>query len=190
MDGLGALIISPVRELALQIFEELKKVGKHHDFSGGLLIGGKQLDVEKPRISMMNILIGTPGRLLHHLDETVQFDVSNLQVLVLDEADRLLDMGFAKMLDAIIAHLPKQRQSLLFSATQTKSVKDLVRLSLNDPEYLAVHAEADVATPIHLKQFYVTCELHEKLTLLWSFIKTHSKDKIIAFVSTCTQVGF
>ena len=189
MDGLGALIISPVRELALQIFEELRKVGKHHDFSAGLLIGGKDVDVEKSRIGLMNILIATPGRLLHHLDESVGFDVTSLQVLVLDEADRLLDMGFARILDAIVAHLPKERQSMLFSATQTKTVQDLVRLSLSDPEYLAVHADAPTATPAQLRQFYVKCDLHEKLTVLWSFVKTHPHAKIIVFVSTCAQVS-
>ena len=189
MDGLGGLIISPVRELALQIFEELRKVGKHHDFSAGLLIGGKDVDVEKSRIGMMNLLIATPGRLLHHLDESVCFDVTSLQVLVLDEADRLLDMGFARILDAIVAHLPKGRQSMLFSATQTKSVQDLVRLSLSDPEYLAVHADAPTATPAQLRQFYVKCDLHEKLTVLWSFVKTHPHAKIIVFVSTCAQVS-
>lgn len=203
MDGLGALIISPVRELALQIFEELRKIGKKHDFSGGLmilffyfyffvglLIGGKDVDVEKSRISLMNILICTPGRLLHHLDETHGFEVSNLKILVLDEADRLLDLGFAKMLDAIFQHLPTDRQTLLFSATQTKTVKDLVRLSLTDPEYLAVHAESTSSTPNQLKQYFITCQMNEKLTVLWSFLKTHSKDKTIVFLSTCTQVRF
>eukprot|EP00210_Caulerpa_lentillifera_P000194 g189.t1 len=190
MDGLGALIISPVRELALQIFQELRKIGKHHDFSGGLLIGGKDVDVEKSRVSLMNILICTPGRLLHHLDETHGFNVTSLQILVLDEADRLLDMGFAKLIDAIIQHLPSNRQSLLFSATQTKSVKDLVRLSLSDPEYLAVHAESSSSTPGKLKQYFITCQLHEKLTVLWSFLKSHSHAKTIVFLSTCSQVRF
>lgn len=72
---------------------------------------------------MLNILVCTPGRLLQHMDETPGFDPTNLQVLVLDEADRTLDMGFSKTMDAILANLPAQRQTMLFSATQTKSIK-------------------------------------------------------------------
>ena len=92
LDGLGALIISPTRELALQIFEELRKVGKLHEFSAGLLIGGKDVAEEAVRVGRMNILVATPGRLLQHMDETPDFDASMLQILILDEADRILDM--------------------------------------------------------------------------------------------------
>lgn len=128
--GLGALIISPTRELALQIFQELRKVGQYHNFSAGVITGGKELLEEKLRINNMNILVCTPGRLLQHMDQTVGFDTSNTQMLVLDEADRILEMGFADTLNAILNNLPKQRQTLLFSATQTKSIKDLARLNL------------------------------------------------------------
>ncbi|EDO34847.1 predicted protein [Nematostella vectensis] len=77
-----------------------------------------------------NIVVCTPGRLLQHMDETTNFDCTSLQILVLDEADRILDMGFAPTLNAIIENLPSERQTLLYSATQTRSVKDLARLSL------------------------------------------------------------
>lgn len=80
-DGLGALIISPTRELAVQIFEVLRKIGKAHVFSAGLIIGGKDFKVEKERISRMNILVATPGRLLQHMDQSAGFDCDNLQVL-------------------------------------------------------------------------------------------------------------
>ncbi|KAK9804535.1 hypothetical protein WJX73_005527 [Symbiochloris irregularis] len=189
MDGLGALIISPTRELALQIFDELRKVGKHQDLSAGLLIGGKNVKQEKLHINSMNIIICTPGRLLQHMDETPGFDCSQLQVLVLDEADRILDMGFSATLDAIVQNLPSppQRQTLLFSATQTKSVKALARLSLRDPEYIAVHADAAAPTPVKLRQAYVVCELQHKTSLLWAFIKAHLSAKVLVFVSTCKQ---
>ena len=85
-DGLGALVISPTRELAIQIFEVLRKIGPYHTFSAGLVSGGKDLKQEKDRLSRMNILIATPGRLLQHMDQTLGFDTSNLQILVLDEA--------------------------------------------------------------------------------------------------------
>ncbi|KAH7447585.1 hypothetical protein KP509_01G112700 [Ceratopteris richardii] len=191
MDGVGAIIISPTRELAVQIFEELRKVGKHHNLSGGLLIGGrKDIDSEKGRVNRLNILVCTPGRLLQHMDETPNFDCTQLQVLVLDEADRILDMGFANTLNAIVTQLPKQRQTLLFSATQTKSVKDLARLSLKDPEYLAVHAESAVATPARLRQTAIIVHLNEKIDMLWSFIKSHLQSKTLVFLSSCKQVKF
>ena len=190
LDGLGALVISPTRELALQIFEELRKVGKRHEFSAGLLIGGKDVAEEASRLSGMNILVCTPGRLLQHMDETPGFDASSLQVLILDEADRILDMGFSATLNAIVANLPETRQTMLFSATQTKSVSSLARLSLQDPEYVSVHANAEAPTPVRLEQAYIECPLPDKLDILWSFIRTHLRARVIVFLSTCKQVRF
>ncbi|XP_076583376.1 putative ATP-dependent RNA helicase DDX10 isoform X1 [Chaetodon auriga] len=190
MDGLGALIISPTRELAYQTFEVLRKVGKNHEFSAGLIIGGKDLKSESERIHHTNIVICTPGRLLQHMDETATFHASNLHMLVLDEADRILDMGFAETLNAIVENLPKSRQTLLFSATQTKSVKDLARLSLKDPEYVWVHEKAKFSTPATLEQSYVVCELHHKVNMLYSFIKSHLKKKIIVFFACCKEVQY
>ncbi|RWV92121.1 hypothetical protein GW17_00045543 [Ensete ventricosum] len=146
-DGVGGIIISPTKELAGQLFEELKTVGKFL-FS------------------------------------------SWRQILVLDEADRILDAGFKTELDAIISQLPKRRQTLLFSATQTKSVKDLARLSLKDPEYISVHAESVTATPEQLTQLAIIVPLDQKLNLLWSFIKANLKSKILVFLSSCKQVCF
>ncbi|KAL7327031.1 ATP-dependent RNA helicase dbp4 [Mucor circinelloides] len=189
-DGLGALIISPTRELAVQIFEVLKKIGKSHTFSAGLIIGGKEFKVEQERIARMNILVCTPGRLLQHMDQSVGFSCDNLQVLVLDEADRIMDMGFQNTMNAIIENLPPQRQTLMFSATQTRSVKDLARLSLKDPEYVAVHEKAEHSTPKTLSQHYVVTELPKKLDVLYSFVKSHLKSKTIVFLSSCKQTRF
>ena len=190
MDGLGAVILTPTRELALQIFEVLRKIGKKHSLSAGLIIGGKDLRLEQERIGGMNILICTPGRLLQHLDQTSDFSTDNLQMLVLDEADRILDMGFAKTVNAILESLPKERQTLLFSATQTSSVKDLARLSLKNPEYVAVHDKAEHATPQQLVQYYTTCPLPSKMDFLFSFVRKHLDKKILVFVSSCKQVRF
>ena len=130
---------------------------------------------------------------------------------VLDEADRILDMGFSASLNAIIANLPRSRQTLLFSATQTKSVKDLARLSLQDPEYVAVREsgpggskgkgkaddgdgddqdEGVEEVPKNLEQHYMVVDLPAKLDLLWSFIKTHLFTKTIVFLSSGKQVRF
>eukprot|EP00976_Prorocentrum_cordatum_P113019 1195631-Prorocentrum_minimum.AAC.3 len=222
-DGLGGLIISPTRELALQIFDEMRKVGKFHAFSAGLLIGGKDVKAEQNHIHGMNILVCTPGRLLQHMDETAYFDCSQLKMLVLDEADRILDMrlaftsyvthtliglnpkenrrivslvrrgetrpqGFSATLNAIVENLPTSRQTMLFSATLSRSVKDLARLSLKDPEYLSVHAEAQSATPHKLEQIYTVVDLSQKIDVIWSFVKTHLQNKMIVFLSSCKQV--
>ncbi|NWS93821.1 DDX10 helicase, partial [Mionectes macconnelli] len=189
-DGLGVLIISPTRELAYQTFKVLRKVGKNHEFSAGLIIGGKDLKEESERIHHINMLICTPGRLLQHMDETSYFYASDLQMLILDEADRILDMGFADTMNAIIENLPKKRQTLLFSATQTKSVKDLARLSLKDPEYVWVHEKAKFSTPATLDQNYVVCELHQKVNMLYSFLRTHLKKKSIVFFASCKEVQY
>lgn len=190
LDGLGALILSPTRELAIQIFEVLRKIGRYHTFSAGLVIGGKSLQEERERLGRMNILVCTPGRMLQHMDQTAAFEIDNLQMLVLDEADRILDMGFQSTVDAIVEHLPKERQTLLFSATQTKKVSDLARLSLRDPEYVSVHEAAASATPSTLQQNYIVTPLPEKVNTLWSFIRSNLKSKILVFMSSGKQVRY
>lgn len=189
-DGLGALVISPTRELAIQIFEVLKKVGRNHLFSAGLVIGGKSLKEEASRLARMNILVCTPGRLLQHLDQTAGFDPGNLQILVLDEADRIMDMGFQRAVDALVEHLPLSRQTLMFSATQSRKVSDLARLSLKDPEYVSVHEAAASATPASLTQHYIVAPLPEKLNTLYGFIRSNTKSKMIVFLSSGKQVRF
>lgn len=226
-DGLGALIVSPTRELvsssrhaplsskiascsqAVQIFEVLRSIGGYHTFSAGLVIGGKNLKDEQERLSRMNILVATPGRLLQHMDQTIGFECDNLQILgnylhyfvpssrayhnsVLDEADRILDMGFQKTLTALLSHLPNSRQTLLFSATQTKSVSDLARLSLNSPVSVGLDdgASSETYTPKSLEQHYTVCTLDKKLDILWSFIKSHLQTKTLVFMSSCKQVRF
>lgn len=174
----------------MQIFEVLRKIGRNHSFSAGLVIGGKNLREEAERLGRMNILVCTPGRMLQHLDQTARFDVDNLQVLVLDEADRIMDMGFQSAVDALVEHLPKNRQTMLFSATQSKKVSDLARLSLKDPEYVSVHEAAASATPSTLQQHYIITPLPEKVDTLFGFIKTNLKSKIIVFLSSGKQVRF
>lgn len=191
LDGLAALVISPTRELAIQTFEVLTKIGKYNTFSAGLVVGGKDVKFEKERISRMNILIGTPGRVSQHLNETVGIETSNLQMLVLDEADRCLDMGFKKQIDNILGHLPTTRQTMLYSATSSESVKDLARLSLTSPRRIGISTDEEIsATPDTLAQYYVRVPLDEKLDVLWSFIKLHLKSKILVFFTSSRQVQF
>ena len=192
-DGVGALIISPTRELALQIFEVLRGLARRHsDVTAALITGGKDFRSEQDHVARMNIIVCTPGRLLQHFEQTPSFHCEDLKVLVLDEADRILDMGFENELNAILSHLPSTgtRQTLLFSATQTKSVKQLARLSLSQPEYVSVHEQARFATPERLKQHVAEVPLPQKIDVVYSFLRTHLRHKIIIFFSSCKQVRF
>ncbi|XP_062190411.1 DEAD-box ATP-dependent RNA helicase 32-like [Phragmites australis] len=190
-DGVGCIILSPTNDLAGQIFEVIRKVGKFHNLSGGVIVGKRKgIEEEKARMNSLNILVCTPGRLVQHFNETANFDCSQLQMLVLDEADQILDHGFRSQVDAIISQIPRVRQTLLFSATQTKSVKDLARVSLKDPEYISVHEEARTATPDTLEQYAMIVPLEQKLNMLWSFIKRHLNSKTIVFLSSVKQVKF
>lgn len=188
--GLGALIISPTRELAYQTFDVLRKIGRGHDLSAGLIIGGKDLIEEQSRILNTNIIVCTPGRLLQHFDETPMFQCNDLQILVLDEADRILDLGFQHTMNAVLENLPTNRQTLLYSATQTKSVSDLARLSMKDPKYISVHENEKYSTPKKLMQTYCVIELPQKINFLYSFMKNHLKSKGIIFLSSCKQVKY
>jgi ATP-dependent RNA helicase DDX10/DBP4 len=116
---------------------------------------------------------------------------------VLDEADRILDMGFSRTLSALLGHLPKSRQTILFSATQTQSVSDLARLSLQDPVFISTDAAVSTAEgsnhlelPESLEQHYALCALESKIDMLWSFIKSHLQNKTLVFLSSAKQVRF
>ena len=107
-DGLGAIIVAPVRELAIQIFEVLNSFAEQHNFSAGLVIGGKDYKVERKHINKMNVLVATPGRLLQHMEESPGFNSDNVKMLVLDEVDMLLELGFVSMVKAIIGNLNRR----------------------------------------------------------------------------------
>ncbi|GIQ85784.1 hypothetical protein KIPB_007514, partial [Kipferlia bialata] len=122
-DGLGALILAPTRELAIQIYSVLTEVGQFHSLSCGLVVGGHHLETEASVVGRMNILVATPGRLLHHLQESAELNADHLAVFVMDESDMLLEMGFKSTLDAILEYLPapssaaNSLQTLMFTAT-------------------------------------------------------------------------
>jgi len=146
--GTGAIIISPTRELSLQIYGVLRDLVENSGLaqSHGLVIGGANRKAEADKLLKgVNILVCTPGRLLDHLMNTKGFIYHNLLTLVIDEADRILEQGFEEDMHNIIKLLPKQRQTILFSATQTRKVEDLARLSMQDtPVYVGKYLFLDI----------------------------------------------
>jgi ATP-dependent RNA helicase DDX18/HAS1 len=181
--GAGAVVISPTRELSLQIYGVLRDIMENCNYpqTHGLLIGGANRKAEADKlIKGVNIIIATPGRLLDHLLNTKGFNYQRLLVLVVDEADRILEQGFEEDMHQIIKALPKQRQTILFSATQTKKVEDLARLSIqNTPVYVGVHDDAVIATVEGLQQGYVMCPAEKRFLLLFTFLKKNKNKKIM-----------
>lgn len=160
-------------------------------------------------------MICTPGRLLQHMNESEGLDTSNLKMLVIDEVDRLLDMGFRDTIDQIMRNLPRKTQTMLFSATVGKTLKDMMRVNLKpEHEYICIHDYDSIEslaneynpnasaedklitdqlksiTPVKLLHFYMTLSIEDKLDTLFSFLKSHQKNKCIVFFSACKQVRF
>jgi ATP-dependent RNA helicase DDX18/HAS1 len=186
--GTGAIIISPTRELSLQIYGVLRDLMELTEFSQthGLVMGGANRKAEADKlVKGVNILVATPGRLHDHLANTQGFNYSKLQILVIDEADRILDQGFEEDMHQIIKLLSSSsngsaRQTILFSATQTRKVEDLARLSMKpNPIYTGVHDDSRVATVEGLQQGYVLCPAEKRFMLLYSFLKKNKNKKIM-----------
>ncbi|KAF8328863.1 P-loop containing nucleoside triphosphate hydrolase protein [Cantharellus anzutake] len=192
-NGTGVIIISPTRELALQIFSVAKELMKHHSQTLGILMGGASRHAETQKLEKgVNLLVATPGRLLDHLNSTKGFVYHNLKALVIDEADRIMEIGFERQMTQIIKFLPNEsRQSMLFSATQTTQVTDLARISLRpNPMFIDVEQKSDASTNITLSQGYVVCPSDRRFLLLFTFLKKNMKKKIIVFFSTCRSVQY
>ena len=192
-NGTTVIIITPTRELALQIFGVARQLMEHHSQTCGIVIGGADRRQEATKLAKgVNLLVATPGRLLDHLKNTQGFVFSNLKALIIDEADRILEIGFEEEMKQIIKILPNEdRQTMLFSATQTTKVEDLARISLRPgPLYINVVPEKDVSTADGLEQGYVVCDSDKRFLLLFSFLKRNVKKKIIVFLSSCNSVKF
>ncbi|KAL8424557.1 hypothetical protein Efla_005663 [Eimeria flavescens] len=188
-NGTGVLVISPTRELSLQIFDVAVEVAKYLPQTLGLVMGGANRRSEAEKLFKgVNVLIATPGRLLDHMQNTKGFIYKNLLSLVIDEADRILEIGFEEELNAILALLPTARQTCLFSATQTAKVADLARLSLKRP--VLVQVQNAVATVSGLQQGYVICPAEQRFLLLFTFLKKNKDKKIMVFFSSCMSVRF
>ncbi|XP_063354699.1 ATP-dependent RNA helicase DDX18 [Pelmatolapia mariae] len=191
-NGTGVIILSPTRELAMQTYGVLKELMTHHVHTYGLIMGGSNRSAEAQKLANgVNIVVATPGRLLDHLQNTSGFMYKNLQCLIIDEADRILEVGFEEELKQIIKLLPKRRQTMLFSATQTRKVEDLARISLKkEPLYVGVDDNKDKATVDGLEQGYVVCPSEKRFLLLFTFLKKNRKKKLMVFFSSCMSVKF
>lgn len=191
-NGTGVLILSPTRELAMQTFGVLKELMTYHVHTYGLIMGGSNRSAEAQKLGNgINIIVATPGRLLDHMQNTPGFMYKNLQCLVIDEADRILDVGFEEELKQIIKLLPIRRQTMLFSATQTRKVEDLARISLKkEPLYVGVDDDKTNATVDGLEQGYVVCPSEKRFLLLFTFLKKNRKKKLMVFFSSCMSVKY
>ncbi|CCD24020.1 ATP-dependent RNA helicase HAS1 NDAI_0C03600 [Naumovozyma dairenensis CBS 421] len=192
-NGTGIIVITPTRELALQIFGVVRELMEFHSQTFGIVIGGANRRQEAEKLMKgVNILIATPGRLLDHLQNTKGFIFKNLKALIIDEADRILEIGFEDEMKQIIRILPNEdRQSMLFSATQTTKVEDLARISLRKgPLFINVESEKDTSTADGLEQGYVVCDSDKRFLLLFSFLKRNQKRKSLSFYSSCNSVKY
>ncbi|KAI9470954.1 MAG: P-loop containing nucleoside triphosphate hydrolase protein [Benjaminiella poitrasii] len=211
---IGAIVITPTRELAQQIhsvFESFVEDHAHEDqIRLGLYIGGSNSlteDLSSFKKDHPRILIGTPGRLEELLTKTGSLvNTKELEVLVMDEADRLLDMGFSKQLSNIIVQLPKQRRTGLFSATMTDAISELVRAGLRNPVRIVVKVE-DLAnkgnvqrTPSTLDIDYLVCDADQKLLQMTRILQSElareeaeegsGARKFIVYFATCAMVDY
>ncbi|KAJ6984595.1 DEAD-box ATP-dependent RNA helicase 51-like [Populus alba x Populus x berolinensis] len=191
-NGLGVVVICPTRELAIQSHAVAKDLLKYHSQTLGLVIGGAARRGEAERIVKgVNLLVATPGRLLDHLQNTKGFIYKNLKCLVIDEADRILEANFEEEMKQIIKLLPKARQTALFSATQTKKVEDLARLSFQTaPVYIDVDDGRTKVTNEGLQQGYCVVPSAKRFILLYSFLKRNLSKKVMVFFSSCNSVKF
>ena len=179
--GIRALVLAPTRELALQIAEHAEYFGAPHGVKSVALISGVGMAPQIAGLKRAQICIATPGRLIDHLERgTAQ--LANLEVLVLDEADRMLDMGFKPQLTRILARVPKQRQTLLFSATMAGEVADFARLHSKDP--VRVELVRSGTTAERVTQCVYEVGQNHKAPLLLSLL---SQDHETALVFTRTK---
>ena len=206
-----ALVVSPTRELARQIYQVAKPlVASIGNANAELVVGGSSNaseDSNRIEESAAEILIGTPGRLYDLICINRKVDIKHLEILILDEADRILDEGFNKQINSLLLTLPKQRRTGLFSATQTEEVKQLARAGLRNPFRVVVRQQfrssgaksssskskipcAEVRVPTQLALQYLLCTPNTKLEILAKYIQDCAKEKGIVYLLTCACVEF
>lgn len=177
-----ALIITPTRELAAQILESVETYGKYLPLTSTVVFGGVKINPQIKRLQNgVDILVATPGRLLDlHHQGAIRFD--DLEVLVLDEADRMLDMGFIHDIRKILSYLPSRRQNLMFSATFSPEIRKLAKTMVNDPVEVSVTPRNTTADTV--KQWIVPVDKKRKPELLAALTHKHDWDQVLVFSRT------
>jgi ATP-dependent RNA helicase DeaD len=183
-----AIILLPTRELANQVAKELDQLGRHRGVRilpiyGGVAYGPQLEGLEKGA----HIVVGTPGRILDHLKNN-RMDLGHTKILVLDEADEMLSLGFWPDMKEIASFLPRKRQSHLFSATMPERVRSLSRYFLNDPEDVTIDGEQ--GRPQQIEHFYYVCAASEKEAVLSRILEYEDPDSAIIFCNTKADVRF
>ncbi|EGB11604.1 hypothetical protein AURANDRAFT_1519, partial [Aureococcus anophagefferens] len=201
-DGAGCLVLAPTRELCLQIADVVEVVARKYDVSivPGAITGGERRKSEKARLRKgLSLVVATPGRLLDHLKSTACLKFDALDWVVLDEVDRLLDMGFGPQIDDIIRRLgAKTYVTVLVTATITAKLADLAKAHLGRDHALVEVAKREtapgavetIAMPETLAQSYAICTLKLRLGALAAMLRDHPHAKTLVFVSTCASAEF
>ena len=182
--GPRVLVLTPTRELALQVTEACRKYGRHVRFAKVVsVVGGMPYPVQNKQLSQpYDVLVATPGRLIDHL-ERGRIDFSSLQMLVLDEADRMLDMGFIDDIERILAALPSERQTLLFSATVDPRIEGMTKRLMHNPERIDIVSDVKGHANIEQRMLY-TDDMRHKSRLLDVLLRDTTLDQAIVFTAT------
>ncbi len=182
--GLQTLILTPTRELTVQIAKELKKFSRNINCNITTVYGGVAIEPQIHKIPRSEIVVGTTGRLIDHLRRGT-LDLSKIKMIVLDEADKMVEMGFIEDIELILSKVPKNKQVLLFGATISNEINDIKKRHMNDP--VIAQAESYV-TEDFLKQYYYDVKPFEKFSLLAHLLKTEETERVIIFCSTRANV--
>ncbi len=182
--GLQALILVPTRELCEQVTNELKKFSKHRRMNILPVYGGVSINPQMDYLPRTDIVVATPGRTLDHLNRNT-INLTKVKLLVLDEADKMFEMGFVDDVQKIISYIPKPRQTLLFSATISEDVMMIVKKHMNHPTKIKVQSYIDSGK---LVQHYYDVEQNDKFSLLMHMIKTDATGLTIIFCSSRRMV--
>lgn len=176
------LVVTPTRELAIQVQESYKTYGKYLSAKSAVVFGGvNQANQVKQLRAGVDILVATPGRLLDLVGQNL-VDISNIDTLILDEADRMLDMGFVHDINKIIKLVPKNRQTLLFSATMPKEIEAIAERLLHNPVTVSVTPVSSTVDTIEQYVYYVD-KIH-KIDLLIEFFEKHKHEQVLIFTRT------
>lgn len=181
--GLFACVLAPTRELAYQISQQFESLGSAMGARCAVIVGGMDMPAQAIALAKRpHIVVATPGRLMQHLEETKGFSLRSIKFLVLDEADRLLDLDFGASIDKILKVIPKERTTYLFSATMTTKVAKLQRASLSNPVRIEVSSKYQTVST--LLQYYLLMPLKDKDAYLIYLINSLAQNSIIMFTRT------